>query len=180
MPPHNLLLKIGSPIMLLRNLDAPRPGNGTRVCVKSLMAQVIEATILFIPQIPMVPTDMPFEFKRLQFPVRLALAMSINKAQEQSLRAAGIHLETPCFSNGQLYVACSRVETRKNLYVFALDGERQKYCLSNSFTIKIVLHCKPSLFNKRSSQNKNNIKKKKEILKSFKMLKKTENIEKET
>ena len=132
MPSHNLILKVGSPIMLLRNLDAPRLCNGTRLCVKSLMPHVIESTILtgcskgedvFIPRIPMIPSDMPFEFKRLQFPVRLAFAMSINKAQGQSLKVAGISLETPCFSHGQLYVACSRVGTGKNLFVFAPDGK---------------------------------------------------------
>ena len=132
MPSHNLLLKIGSPIILLRNLDAPRLCNGTRLSVKSLMSHVIEATILtgcakgedvFIPRIPLIPTDMPIEFKCLQFPVRLAFAMSINKAQGQSLKVAGINLETPCFSHGQLYVACSSVETRKNLYVFAPDAK---------------------------------------------------------
>lgn len=92
------------------------------------MPHVIEATIstgcakgedVFIPRIPMVPTDMPFEFKRLQFLVRLAFARSINKAQGQSHKVAGIHFKTPCFSHGQLYVACSRVGTEKNLYVFA-------------------------------------------------------------
>ena len=45
------------------------------------MTNIIEATILtgpfkgeavLIPRIPMIPTDMSFQFKRLQFPIRLA------------------------------------------------------------------------------------------------------------
>ena len=132
MPPHNLLLKVGSPIMLLRNLDAPRLSNGTRLSVKSLMPHVIEATILtgcakgedvFLPRIPMISTDMPFEFRRLQFPLRIAFAMSINKAQGQSLKVAGVNLAAPCFSHGQLYVACSRAGTAKNLYILAPDAK---------------------------------------------------------
>ncbi|CAF1021035.1 unnamed protein product [Adineta steineri] len=130
MPTHNLQLKIGSSIMLLRNLDAPRLCNGTRLCVKTLMPHVIEATIMtgcakgedvFIPRIPLIPTDDLIPFKRLQFPIRLAFAMSINKSQGQSLKVAGVNLETPCFSHGQLYVACSRVGTGKNLYLLAPD-----------------------------------------------------------
>jgi ATP-dependent DNA helicase PIF1 len=55
------------------------------------MNNIIEATILngrfkgedvLLPRIPMIPTDMSFELKRLQFPVRLAFAMPINKPQE--------------------------------------------------------------------------------------------------
>jgi ATP-dependent DNA helicase PIF1 len=54
------------------------------------MKYIIESTILngkfkgedvLLPCILMIPTDMSFEFKRLQFPVRLAFAMTINKAQ---------------------------------------------------------------------------------------------------
>jgi hypothetical protein len=49
-----------------------------------MMNNIIEATILngkfkgedvLLPRIPMIPTDMPFEF-----PVRLAFVMNINKA----------------------------------------------------------------------------------------------------
>jgi ATP-dependent DNA helicase PIF1 len=51
---------------------------------------IIEATILnvkfkgedvLLPRISMIPTDTSFEFKRLLYPVRLAFAMTINKAQ---------------------------------------------------------------------------------------------------
>lgn len=128
MPPHILSLKVGSPIIVLRNLDPPKLCNGTRLCVKTMMPNVIEATILsgrykgedvLIPRIPMIPNDVPFEFKRLQFPVRLAFGLTINKAQGQSLDVAGVVLEKPCFSHGQLYVACSRVGKPANLFIYA-------------------------------------------------------------
>ncbi|KAJ8895238.1 hypothetical protein PR048_000563 [Dryococelus australis] len=103
LPPHNLQLKVGSVIIMLRNINQPRLCNGTRLAGKYKGEDVL------IPRIPMIPTDIPFEFKRLQFPVRLVFAMTINKYQGQSLSVCGINLENPCFSRGQLYVACSRV-----------------------------------------------------------------------
>ncbi|RCN29467.1 hypothetical protein ANCCAN_24774 [Ancylostoma caninum] len=139
MPPHRLVLKVGSLIMLLRNMDPPKLCIGTRLCVKNLMPNVIEAAILTgkakgdyvsIPRIPMIPMDMPFDFKRLQFPVRLAFAITINKGQ--SLRVAGINLETPCFSHSQLYVACSRVGTLKQLYIHAPDGKTRNIVYPNA------------------------------------------------
>lgn len=96
------------------------------------MNNIIEATILngkfkgedvLLPRIPMIPTDLPFEFKRLQFPVRIAFAMTINKAQGQSLKVCGLNLINPCFSHGQLYVACSRVGKPENLFIFSPNSK---------------------------------------------------------
>jgi len=116
-PLRNLQLKVRVRIMLRRNVFPPELCNGTRLCVKILYSHLIEATNLtgcakgrdvFIPRIPPIPTDLSFDFKTIQFPVRLAFAMSINKVQEQSLKTAGIHMQNPRFLHGQLYVACSR------------------------------------------------------------------------
>jgi ATP-dependent DNA helicase PIF1 len=132
LPSHELILKVGTPIMLLRNLDPPVLCNGTRVCIKNLLPNVIEATVMtgcakgehvFIPRIPLISEDLAFTFQRLQFPVRIAFAMTINKAQGQSLNVAGINLQSPCFSHGQLYVACSRVGSPKNLYIYCEEGQ---------------------------------------------------------
>ena len=35
----------------------------------------------------MIPTDLPFSFKRLKFPVKVSFAVTINKAQGQTFRA---------------------------------------------------------------------------------------------
>ena len=80
---------------------------------------------VFLPRIPLIPSDasIPFEFKRLQFPVRVCFAMSINKAQGQSLTVAGLSLQAPCFSHGQYYVGCSQVGSPRNLFICAPGGE---------------------------------------------------------
>ena len=68
------------------------------------MTHVLEARIMtgcaknkdvFNPRIPLIPTDVPYQFERLQFPIRLSFAMTINKTQSQSLKVAGVHLQTP-------------------------------------------------------------------------------------
>lgn len=129
--PHKLTLKPGSPIMLIRNLEAPRLCNGTRLVVKQLLRNIIEATILtgcgvgetvFIPRIPIINSDTAVRFKRIQYPVKLCFVMTINKSQGQSLKFVGVDLRSECFSHGQLYVACSRVGKSENLYILAPGG----------------------------------------------------------
>ncbi|XP_008178766.1 uncharacterized protein LOC103307981 [Acyrthosiphon pisum] len=125
---HKLELKVGVPVLLMRNLDAPRLCNGTRLRVTELGRHIVKARVLIgeakganviIPRILIKPNNLPFNFKRLQFPLKVAFSMTINKSQGQTLNVAGIHLGTPCFSHGQLYVACSRVSKAKNLHVYA-------------------------------------------------------------
>jgi ATP-dependent exoDNAse (exonuclease V), alpha subunit - helicase superfamily I member len=66
----------------------------------------------------MIPSELPFQFKRLQFPIKLAFGMTINKAQGQTLRVTGIELTTQCFSHGQLYVALSHLTSKQNVFDF--------------------------------------------------------------
>ena len=90
MPLHKLHLKIGWIITLLRNLAASqRLRNRTRSTVTKLQQNISDAKAIdlhnsqtfFIPRLPMILYDsnMPFKYKRKQFPVRLAFNMIINK-----------------------------------------------------------------------------------------------------
>lgn len=63
----------------------------------------------------------PFRLCRSQFPVRLALAMTINRAQGQSFDHVGLSLAAPVSTHGQLYVALLRTTDPANLAIL-LDG----------------------------------------------------------
>uniref|UniRef100_UPI0035901195 uncharacterized protein n=1 Tax=Myxine glutinosa TaxID=7769 RepID=UPI0035901195 len=134
MPPHILILKIGVPIMILRNMEPPKTTNGTRCFVTRLHANVIEATIscglyksevILLPRIPLMPSDseLPFQFRRLQFPCKPCFSITINKSQGQTFKAIGVDLSVPCFTHGQLYVAASRTSSKEKLTILAPDSK---------------------------------------------------------
>nr|XP_051196713.1 uncharacterized protein LOC127310053 [Lolium perenne] len=145
LPPHLLKLKINCPVILLRNID-PANGlcNGTRLVVRGFQRNVIDAEIVlgqhagkrvFLPRIPLCPSDdemFPFQFKRKQFPIKLSFAMTVNKAQGQTIPNAGIYLPEPVFSHGQLYVALSRSTARKNVKILVIPDSGNKEKNSNA------------------------------------------------
>jgi ATP-dependent DNA helicase PIF1 len=135
-PPHALKLQIGSPIVCLRNINH-HIGlvNGTKLIVKNITRNLLTAkivskfnygSIVHIPRIELKVEQhkVPFIFKRLQFSVSLCYAMTINKAQGQTITGKlGLYLPAPCFSHGQLNVGTSRVTYGKNILILA-PGER--------------------------------------------------------
>ncbi|XP_026459792.1 uncharacterized protein LOC113360500 [Papaver somniferum] len=113
LPPHRLILKIGASIIPLRNLD-PSYGlcNGMRLLCRGLYRKFIDAEIVIgscsglrflIRWIPMEPPKdviLPFKFVRKKFSVRAGFALTINKAQGQTIPHVGIYLPEPVFSHG--------------------------------------------------------------------------------
>jgi hypothetical protein len=140
LPLAHLHLKVGCPIMLLRNLD-PSKGlcNGTRLRVSHIKKWVLKCTIIsadpkfaghvvYIPRITLAPTaeDLPIPLRRRQFPVRLTFAMTINKSQGQSLKHVGLDLRSSVFSHGQLYVGFSRCTSGNRLKVLLKEADAGK------------------------------------------------------
>uniref|UniRef100_A0A803N8I7 DNA helicase Pif1-like 2B domain-containing protein n=2 Tax=Chenopodium quinoa TaxID=63459 RepID=A0A803N8I7_CHEQI len=134
LPPHLLRLKVGSPIMLLRNIDTSSGlCNRTRLICCQLMNHVIEAEIMtghckgtrvFIPRIPLITAEdakLPFEMIRKQFPVKLCFALT----QGQTIPHVGIYLPTHVFSHGQLYVALSRGTSQQTTKILVTNDNIQ-------------------------------------------------------
>ena len=138
LPAHKIKLKVGIPIILIRNINQRRGEcNGTRCVVTKLLDHIIQAQILegdykgkfiLIPRIKCTSNlskkVLPFQLIRLQFPIKLCFSITINKAQGQTLNNVGLYLPEPVFSHGQLYVACSRVTKASDLSILT---ENTKY-----------------------------------------------------
>ncbi|KAK4517984.1 uncharacterized protein ATC70_001333 [Mucor velutinosus] len=127
LPPAVLELKVGLPVMLLRNLN-PERGlcNGTRLNIHQVGQYVLKVKILggsdaveLIPRFTLstLPGTLPFILTRKQFPVKVSFAMTINKSQGQSLRKVAVDLRSPVFTHGQLYVAMSRATSTNGMTI---------------------------------------------------------------
>lgn len=136
MPPHLLELKVGSPLIVIRNLNDGLC-NGTRIQVCRLSPSCIDAQVLtgpkagsrvFIPRISLIYDDpiLPFKLKRRQFPVNIAFAMTINKSQGQTLKKVGVYLDEPVFSHGHMYVAMSRCSDPREMRFVINEPKRDR------------------------------------------------------
>lgn len=95
LPPHELGLKVNTPVMLLRNINQVAGlCNGTRLIVTQLLRRVAEERIItgaavgtkvYIQRICLTHSDneLPLTFKRKQFQLRVCYVMTINKSQGQ-------------------------------------------------------------------------------------------------
>ncbi|XP_058741448.1 uncharacterized protein LOC131613826 [Vicia villosa] len=116
LPNHSIRLKVGVTIMLMRNLDQS----------EGLMS--------------LSPSQSPWPFKlvRRQIPIMVSFAMTINKSQGQSLDHVGLYLPKEVFSHGQLYVAISRVKSKKGLKILIHDKDIEPMCNTTNVVFKEV------------------------------------------
>lgn len=148
-PVHCLRLKKNTPVLLLRNLNTERGlCNGRRLQIIDMKPHCLHARILtgkrrgddvLLPHIFCDSNDvnLPFQIRRKQFPVQVCFAMTINTEQGQSLHHLGLYLPSDVFAHGQLYVALSRVTSRKNVAVLIVNPD---YDLEGVTVGNIVYH----------------------------------------
>ena len=150
--PSILELKVGVPVILLRNLQASKGMcNGTRLVITRLGRWVLQGKVLsgsFAGEIRLIPRiklqsskeDFAYIITRTQFPVRLCFAMSINKSQGQSFRSIGVDLRDPVFSHGQFYVAMSRATEVRNISICYPGPGLQSSRVANIVYPEVLIH----------------------------------------
>ena len=128
-----LILKENAQVMMVRNDSSGRWVNGSIGVVKSLADKKIEVeingTIFDVGQETWEAVDYKYDEKKdelstnvigefMQYPVKLAWAITIHKSQGKTFEKTIIDLGNGAFAHGQTYVALSRCKT--------LDGIRLK------------------------------------------------------
>ena len=150
-PDHMLVLQKGAPYMVMHN-TSPALCNGTRVTYlrrvgKCLEVQIcsgaLQGEIHYLPRLilSMKSATLPFTLRRVQYPLMLCWAMTVHKAQGQTLDRVGIFFSRPTWAHGILYVAVSRVRRQQDCFwVGAINAMVANYCskyiLSSSSTTR--------------------------------------------
>jgi len=133
-PTHLLKLRIGDICILLYTLARRhRLANNSRVKILHITSysvrvqslHAVNSTAFVIPRIRFkfrLPFGQSFMVQRTQFPLRLAYALTFNKAQGQSLNTSIIDIRVPPFTHGHLYVALSRATDAHKVAIVGNDA----------------------------------------------------------
>lgn len=94
-----------------------------------VQARIVYSTyvgdVVCIPRIRMGSNESkwPFKVKRKEFPLAIYFVMTINKNWGASLKEVGLYLLEQVFTQGQLYIALSRVTLREGLRILSLNKD---------------------------------------------------------
>lgn len=107
---HKLNLKVGTPVMLLKNIDHSRGMCENILSMAKILTKNSYGQKILISKILLTPSYMclSFMFKRQKFPLIISYAMTINKNQGHSLSYVGLFLKNSIFSHDQFYVVVLR------------------------------------------------------------------------
>ena len=159
-PPHRLDIKIGMPLILLRNM-ADGLMNGTRMILQEAKPYVLRCMVIngrqageivYLPRFLFKHegADQPLRWQRRQFPVRPCWAMTINKSQGQTFIHVAICLvqivdnghaqdgrvlvsvaPAEVFGHGQFYVGASRSGNPTRVCVYTTADQMDKDTIIN-------------------------------------------------
>jgi ATP-dependent DNA helicase PIF1 len=131
-PPSCLQMKLGGRYMIIKNISKDM-FNGVR-CVlvafagsKCVFVRLISGpaagTTTIVPScvfnISPEQSGLPFNIRRRQFPMILSYAVTVHKAQGQTLVKVGLYMTTAIFTHGQLYTALSRTRGWCNIVIWS-------------------------------------------------------------
>ncbi|MEK7116595.1 MAG: helix-turn-helix domain-containing protein [Patescibacteria group bacterium] len=155
--PENLRLKVGAKVMFVKNNFEDGYVNGTMGIVikcgfEEIRVRTLSGKIIDVKRGEwLIEEDGRTLAKIIQFPLRLAWAITIHKSQGMSMDAAEIDLSNS-FERGMGYVALSRVRSLAGLFlkginnmalqineeVLELDNKFKDLSKTNSFHIKTM------------------------------------------
>ena len=128
-PTHTLELKVDDICLVVRKIEGLELATNTRIQIlrmtnNCIIGKTLNENVERIIKIPKITFRFRLDFgesyqmTRIQFPLRLAYAMTFNKCQGQTLQKVLMDCRGEPFAHGHAYVAFSRVRYSNNIRLF--------------------------------------------------------------
>ena len=134
--------------LITRNLNFKQGlVNGQKAIVRGYSTRIVHVELLDGQSSPVLIPRIRFKtkvgrngisFSRLQLPLRVCYALTINKSQGQTLTKIGLDLRTDVFTHGQLYVALSRAQKRSSIMCLTLPARLRGALNRTAFVANIT------------------------------------------
>jgi hypothetical protein len=149
-PDHEIILKVNDICLITRNMNSLNLPSNLRVRILRINKFTIVVTtmgrnkrVVTVPRIRFIfklKYASSFRVTRIQFPLRLAYAITINKSQGQSIDYILLDVCKDVFTHGQAYVASSRIRRSDRITLLVEEEDFFQTSFSGSGKPIPVIH----------------------------------------